>query len=905
MSYDFKSIERKWERRWEEGHVFEPKVDGRKFFITVPWPYCNGALHIGHGRTYTIADILARYKRMKGFNVLYPMAFHISGTPILAFSKKIEAGDEKTVELYREYLELYGDDPGKVTEFSKPENIASYFSTKIVSDFRNIGLSIDWTRIFNSGEPVYNRFVEWQFSILKEKGLLKQGDYPLLYSPSEGNPVGEDDILEGDTNKVSVTQYTAVFFKTEQGILLASTVRPETLIGVTNLFVNPGADYCRVRIGENTFVLSLRGYEKMRFQRDVEFISVLKGTDLIGINAVEPLTSRTVPVLEGAFVDPDIATGVDYSVPSHSVWDHVALMDISKNLQYIKVIDVGNEEINTESVRRKFNIRSLKDREALDEATKYLYEQEFYHGKIITGKYSGKMVKDVKDIISSDLISSGIAIPFYDTSRKAETRDGDRVVVAVIKNQWFIDYSIEEWKEKVRKLIDRMYFKPDALKNQFLQTVDWIRERPCARKRGLGTRLPVDNNWVIESLSDSTIYTAVYTVIPYLRRIQLDEIDNSVFDFIFLGKGSIDSKTEETREMCNQARREFLYWYPVDLRHTSYPHISNHLTFYLFNHVAIFPEEMWPVGISTGGTLLFKGQKMSKSKGNVLPLTTVKEKYGADLFRLYISSNADVWADVYWTENEADNYSRKLERFLTLLRDAREYDGNIDNRDLWIVARMRERMKKASECYDSLKIREAAVELFFNSLNDIRELENFAGRERMLNAVRSFAKDWALSLSPVIPYIAEEIYSLYGGEGLASFQPYPEQGEVDRKEINEWLFIQSIIDDFRSITKVSGIAPKKMYVRTAEKWKWDLLERMKNEDFRQMMRNASQKEREFILSYSKKNQTEPVIRDEEAVLIKYREDLGRFLNVEVLVNENVQGQKVKKAMPGKPSIMLE
>jgi leucyl-tRNA synthetase len=200
MSYDFKSIERKWERRWEEGHVFEPKVDGRKFFITVPWPYCNGALHIGHGRTYTIADILARYKRMKGFNVLYPMAFHISGTPILAFSKKIEAGDEKTVELYREYLELYGDDPGKVTEFSKPENIASYFSTKIVSDFRNIGLSIDWTRIFNSGEPVYNRFIEWQFSILKEKGLLKQGDYPLLYSPSEGNPVGEDDILELYTN---------------------------------------------------------------------------------------------------------------------------------------------------------------------------------------------------------------------------------------------------------------------------------------------------------------------------------------------------------------------------------------------------------------------------------------------------------------------------------------------------------------------------------------------------------------------------------------------------------------------------------------------------------------------------------------------------------------------------------
>jgi len=170
MKYDYQAIEDKWQKLWDERKIYEPVMGGTKFLITVPYPYCNGALHIGHGRTYTIADIFARFKRMSGYNVLFPMAFHISGTPILAFSKKIERGDKATIDLYRSYMELYGDDPEKVYEFSKPENIANYFANKIVLDFKNLGLSIDWTRQFNSGEKIYNKFVEWQFRKLMVRG---------------------------------------------------------------------------------------------------------------------------------------------------------------------------------------------------------------------------------------------------------------------------------------------------------------------------------------------------------------------------------------------------------------------------------------------------------------------------------------------------------------------------------------------------------------------------------------------------------------------------------------------------------------------------------------------------------------------------------------------------------------
>ena len=903
MTYDFNALEEKWLKKWKDERVFEPKPDGKKFMLTVPWPYCNGALHIGHGRTYTVGDIVARYRRMAGFNVLYPMGFHISGTPILAFSKKIEHGDVPTINLYKSYLELYGDDPSRVAEFSVPSNIASYFSEKIINDFTNMGFSIDWTRKFTSGEPIYNKFIEWQFGILQEKKLIKIGDYPILYSEEEGNPVGEDDILEGDTDKVAITQFTGVFFYVENDILLASTVRPETLDGVTNLFLNPDGKYCRIKMGGQSFIVSKRAYEKLKHQREVQFVGEVDVRNYFDKKAREPLYSREIPIFPGKFVDPDIGTGVDYSVPAHSIWDHVGLLVISEKPEYIQVIDTLGHNLDMEEVRKKFGIANLDDREKLVEATKFVYEQEFYHGKIIRGKFKGKVVKDVKDKITEDLIQMGIAIPVYETSRKAETREGNPVIVAVIKNQWFIDYSIEEWKKKVRELIGRMYLRPDNLKSQFLQTVDWIKERPCARKRGLGTKLPMDREWVIESLSDSTIYTVVYTIMPFLRKMKFEEIDGELFDHILLGRGNLSGKSEETRGLASEARKEFLYWYPVDLRHTSYPHISNHLTFYLFNHVAIFPPEEWPIGISTGGMVNSEGQKMSKSKGNVYPLLTIKRKYGADLFRMYLASNADVWYDVDWRTGEVENYSKKLERFYSLLEEARNVEGEPDERDLWLASRMIDRIAASSKSYESMRVREATIELFFNALNDVRDLENFSGKDRALRVVKKFAKEWALSLSPVVPFLAEEIYEMYGGKGFASSQIYPSMENRYSVQESEWNFVESIIEDFRSITKVSTVQPKRMVIGTAEEWKWKLLDESKSRDMKLMIKDANPEQRDFLVTLIKKKDLTQKIRDEGRTLEKYRDDLSKYLNVEVVISQDTVYSK--KALPGRPAIRLE
>ena len=902
MEYNYQAIEDRWQKLWDEKKIYEPVMGGTKFLITVPYPYCNGALHIGHGRTYTIADIFARFKRMNGYNVLFPMAFHISGTPILAFSKKIERGDKTTIDLYKSYMELYGDDPEKVYEFSKPENIANYFANKIILDFKNLGLSIDWTRQFNSGEKIYNKFVEWQFRKLMARGYLKQGDYPLLYSPSDGNPVGEDDIQEGDTDKVSITEFVSVFFEMGEYNLLASTLRPETLEGVTNLFVNPGSSYSIFLLNGMKFIASNEGFNKLRYQLKVEKIGEIKGNEMVGKVVKEPLHGRSIPIIEGKFVDPDNASGIVYSVPYHSIWDYVALKESGAIIEPIKVIEMDEEE-NMEDIMKKFNISSLSDKEKLEEATKFLYEKEFYHGKIIRGDYEGKFIKEIKDKIVEDFISKGIAIKFYETSRKAYTREGDRVIVAIINGQWFIDYSKQEWKEKVKGLIDRMELKPDPLKSQFLQMVDWIRERPCARRRGLGTRLPMDPEWIIESLSDSTIYTSLYPVIRYLREIGYENLDDSIFDFIFLGENVLENKDERIKEIARNARKEFEFWYPVDLRHTSYPHISNHLTFYLFQHVAIFPENDWPVGISTGGIVISEGQKMAKSKGNVIPLLTVKRKYGADLFRLYLASNADVWYDVDWRSNEAENYTRKMERFFELASEASKVVDEPDERDLWLIARFNRRLAKAKQSFESMKIRDASIELFFNMLNDVRDLENFAGKERMLRVVRKFADKWALSLSPIIPYISEEIHSIYGGSEFASLQNYPVPDNSYENYEKEWQFIESVIEDYRNILKISQEKHSKLIINTAEDWKWELLERYRNEG-KHIMKDIDGEKRDFVLQLIKKGDIKADIRNEADVLEKYKDDLKKFLNIDIEINGEIPPGRLKKAYPGKPSLTL-
>ncbi|PSH01812.1 MAG: leucine--tRNA ligase, partial [Nanohaloarchaea archaeon SW_10_44_10] len=244
MSQDFadklNSIESKWQERWDEEKIFEPDPNNDdKFFITVAYPYPSGGMHIGHVSTYTLPDVFARYKRMQGYNVLFPMSWHVTGTPIIGALERLQKGEEKQIEVLRD---VYNVPEEEMESWEEPMDYANYFiENSYKKNMKNLGFSVDWRREFNTSQEQYNRFIEWQYRKLREKGLVKQGLHPTKYCLNDKNPVTTHDLLEGESAEKQ--EYSLVKFEKEDYVFPTATLRPETVFGVTHTLVNPEVDY--------------------------------------------------------------------------------------------------------------------------------------------------------------------------------------------------------------------------------------------------------------------------------------------------------------------------------------------------------------------------------------------------------------------------------------------------------------------------------------------------------------------------------------------------------------------------------------------------------------------------------------------------------------------------------------
>ncbi|MHA2167509.1 MAG: class I tRNA ligase family protein [Candidatus Hodarchaeales archaeon] len=398
-------IEKKWQLKWAEKDIFKGVVDKskKKYFVTIPYPYSSGALHVGHARTYTLGDLFCRYNRQIGNNTLWPMAFHITGTPVLSVSAKIKKGDKNIIDMYSEYVGIYESDKTKINRivksFAKPMNVAMYFAGKMINDFNAMGYSIDTHRQFTTGDPEYNKFIEWQYKHLIEKNLIVKGEYPILWCQDDKNAVGEDDIRDADVDKVEVQEFVALKFSLGEDILIAGTFRPETIYGATNLWIHPDAEYKRIRINNETWIVSELAAEKLRQQNhQFEELEVKKGSDFIGLDAFAPrVLDRPLPVLPARFVDPNHATGVVYSVPAHAPYDYIALRDLQeesspidqysglaekvKQLEPIALISLEDYgEFPAVEIVERLNIKNQHDHENLEIATQEIYSAEFYNG---------------------------------------------------------------------------------------------------------------------------------------------------------------------------------------------------------------------------------------------------------------------------------------------------------------------------------------------------------------------------------------------------------------------------------------------------------------------------------------------------------------------------------------------
>ncbi|MGQ4892175.1 MAG: leucine--tRNA ligase [Candidatus Njordarchaeia archaeon] len=856
---EIRKIERKWQKIWEERKIFEAGPDqnkSKKFFITVPYPYTSGPLHIGHGRTFTVGDVIARYKRLRGYNVLFPMAFHITGTPIASISDRIKDGDKETIEIYRRYIMQYEKDINKVEEilktFDDPINVAIYFASKIQVDFNALGFSIDWRRKFHTGELIYNKFVEWQYFKLRDKGYITRGSHQVTYCLYHQQPEGEDDIKDADVNPVEIVEFVGIKFKFEDGYIVAGTLRPETIFGATNLWANPDATYLKIKWKGEILYLSKEAAEKFSYQYgSIEILEERKGDYFIGKKAVSPL-GKELWILPAKFVDPDNATGFVYSEPSDAPFDYVALEEIKRDEETLKKFGIPIEEVrkiepikimtvpniddhHAKYVVEKMGIKSQMEKEKLEKATKEVYKEQFYNATLLDTieKFGGLKVNEAKEKVKEWLLQENKAIIFYETSRKAECRAGGKIIVATIRDQWFIDYSNEEWKEKSRDWINKMLIYPEKYRKLFLDTVDWLNRRPCARKRGLGTRLPFDKDWLIESLSDSTIYMAFYTIVHYIRKygIEPEKLKPLFFDYIYLGEGSPERVSDETGipiEILEKMKKEFDYWYPNDLRHTAIAHITNHLTFFIMHHIAIFPEKHWPRAITLNNLVIKDGKKMSKSKGNVIFLRDIAERYSADLFRLYSIFSTDLDGILDWREKDVSDMRKQFIKLYSYLRKIAEVEPTeIDYNSIpvkWFLSIFNRRIKKVTELMDAFKFRDAVVELIYNMFSNLSHLEKRLGPDEAEKVVRSVLKDWIIMLSPVIPHISEEIWSKIGETGFVSTANWPEPNLDIIDELSE-IKEETVINlelDIQEIMRLLKKSPEKVKLIIASGWKREL-----------------------------------------------------------------------------------
>lgn len=844
--YNIHETESKWQKKWREEKIFEarPESDKEKYFITIPFPYLNGNLHAGHTRTFTIGDVIARYKRMQGYNVLYPMGFHVTGTPIVGLADLIREKDETTEKVY---TELHGIPKEVYPTLDEPEKIVDYFKVEAEAAMNMIGYSIDWRRKFTTMDPAFQKFIEWQYKNLYDKGLIVKGSHPVKWCPHDKNPVEDHDILRGED--ATLVEYTLIKFRFKDMIFPCATLRPETVYGVTNLWLNPKVDYVKLKMEkdelEEYWVVSKEAHEKLRYTDwHVELVEELNADDLIGLKLKNPATDKTIPVLPAPFVRGNNGSGVVMSVPAHAPYDYLALRDLAdsdlskyditkediQNIKPIQVIDVPEYgKIPAAEVVLELGVVDQNDPKA-EEATKIIYRREFHGGtlKEITGKYQGIPVSKIKDRLTQDFIAQGIGTAFYEFSEPVQCRCGTMCVVNMVKGQWFLNYSNPEWKDKVYKCLSRMEIIPPEFRTEFENKIDWLKDKACARTKGLGTQLPCDPKWLIESLGDSTIYMSYYTIANYINDGTLtpEMMTRTLLDYLFLDIGNVKDAAASSgldAKTIDGMKAEFNYWYPVDLRSSGKDLVPNHLLFFLFHHVALFDESKWPKAMAVNGFVSLEGQKMSKSKGPILTLKEAVDTYGADVTRMYILSAAEQAQDADWRKEGIESSKTQLARFYNFANQVIGSGCQIPDHadkthiDRWIESRIQRYVAEINVAFDSIHTRHAIQNAFFLIYNDIKWYHKRGGQQCLIEVVET----WTKLMAPFTPHICEEVWREIGHTESIAFVPYPVKNPDlidDAAEVAENIIIKTL-EDVEEIIRVAKIKPQKVYLYTTHEWR--------------------------------------------------------------------------------------
>jgi leucyl-tRNA synthetase len=813
-----------WLKVWAERRAFEPDPmpNRKKVFVTFPFPYMNGPVHVGTAFTAARVDFYARFKRMQGNNVLFPWAWHWTGQSIVGLSYRLKHGDANA---RKAFVEVDGVPSDEVDKFVDPEYLASYYTKVSRQVIKETGLSIDWRREFRTVDPAFKKFVEWQYLRLRELGYVIQGTHAVVWCPLDKSPTGDHDRMDGVG--VSPEEFGLIKFQLGEFSLVAATLRPETIYGATNVWVNPDSEYSEAKVDGEPWIVSASALTRLAEQgHQVIPLRSFKGAELLGRYAMAPLTGASLPVLPARFVDPGIATGVVYSVPAHAPYDLMGLKDIQEGrmpveaatkeiataIRPISVISLkGSSAFPAEDALKKYGPADATDPK-LDEATAEVYKEEFHRGvmKPDVGPLASLKVADAKAKAALLLQKTGRFSRMQELPEKVVCRCGTRCYVKLLENQWFLNYSNPEWKQKTKKLIAKAVVLPPESREWYYSTIEWLNEKACARRSGMGTKLPWDKEWIVETLSDSTIYMAFYTISKFVNqeKVQPENLSPELLDYVLLGKGNPANLAKAARlneKILRDMRSEFVYWYPVDMRNSAKELIPNHLTFFAFHHAALFPENDWPTHFSVNGMIQIEGEKMSKTKGNFVTWRAALDRYGADAFRLALALTADGMDDADWRGKNAEDAKARIESIMPFIRKSLKESKRRERTvlDAWLLSTVHRRIASMNQAFDEMKMRRAASIAFLEVWNDLRWYIRRSEEPRR-QTLEDVFNSWVRLMAPFTPFAAEELNRELGGKGLIGQADWPSQDDypVDEEaELSEQV-VNRVLEDARNVLSI-------------------------------------------------------------------------------------------------------
>ena len=733
MRYEFQEIEKKWQKIWEEQGTFhaENNSDKPKFYALVEFPYPSGqGLHVGHPRSYTALDIVARKKRLEGYNVLYPMGWDAFGLPTENFAIKNKIH------------------PAIVTK----NNIARF-----KSQLQALGLSFDWSREINTTDPSYYKWTQWIFLQLFKKGLAYKKEMNVNWCTSCKCVLANEEVVNGVCERcgsevvhkvksqwmLRITEYAErliddledvnyidrvkvqqknwigrshgaeVDFETTAGDkLTVYTTRPDTLYGATYMVISPEHPYVEQWKDKLTNYEQVAAYraeaaKKSDFER-TELVKDKTGVRLEGVSAINPMTGREIPIFVSDYVLITYGTGAIMAVPAHDTRDY----DFAKKfgLPIIEVVKGGDVS-----------------KEAFTDCETGVM--------VNSGMLDGLTVEEAKKKIIAYLAESG-------------------------KGKPKVNYKLRDW------VFSRQRYWGEPIPLVYCEKCGWVpvpeSELPVVLP-DVTSYEPTDNGESpLAHMTDWVNTTCPHCGGPARRETDtMPQWAGSSWYFLRYCDPHND------KELASKEALE--YWMPVDWYNGGMEHTTLHLLYSRFWHkflydIGIVPtKEPYAKRTSHGMILGENGEKMSKSRGNVVNPDDIVREYGADTMRLYEMFIGDFEKAAPWSSASIKGCRRFLERTFGLLDLCAEGDGYSPE----LEGSMHKLIKKVTSDIEEMKFN-TAIAAMMSFLNEIYEKKSITKGE---------LRDYLLLLNPFAPHMTEEMWQLAGFDGMLNTHAWPKYDE--------------------------------------------------------------------------------------------------------------------------------